>query len=64
VFIPWPALAAQLGGDHARLDNFVTAAKAALRRVQAVYPALRIADAKGGFMVEPSPSAVPRRVAG
>ena len=61
-FIPWVALAAQMGGDYTDLGNFVTAAKAALRRVEAVYPALRIGDAKGGIVLKPSASAVPRRV--
>lgn len=63
-FIPWASLAAQMGADHARLDNFVTATKSALRRVQTVYPALRIAEAKGGLMLEPSAPAVPRRATG
>jgi hypothetical protein len=60
-FISWAALAAQMGGDYAELDNFVAAAKTALRRVQLVYPALRIGDAKGGIMLRPSAPAVPRR---
>ena len=61
-FIPWTALAAQIGGDYGRLDNFVAAAKAALQKVQGVYPALRLGDADEGFVVKPSKPAVPRRV--
>jgi hypothetical protein len=57
-FIPWTALAAQIGGDYGRQDHFVTAAKAALRKVQAVYPALRLGDADEGFIVKPSVPAV------
>lgn len=60
-FIPWTALAAQIGGDYGRLDNFVAAAKAALQKVQGVYPALRLGDADEGFVVKPSKPAVPRR---
>jgi Plasmid encoded RepA protein len=60
-FIPWAALAAQIGGDYARLDNFVAAAKTALRKVQTVYPALRLGDAEGGFVLKPSASAVRSR---
>lgn len=58
VFIPWAALAAQIGGDYGRLDNFVSAAKASLRKVRAVYPALRLGDAEGGFVLKPSAPAV------
>jgi hypothetical protein len=60
-FIPWTALAAQIGGDYGRLDNFVAAVKAALQKVQGVYPALRLGDADEGFVVKPSKPAVPRR---
>jgi hypothetical protein len=60
-FILWTALAAQIGGDYGRLDNFVAAAKAALRKVQTVYPALRLGDAEEGFIVKPSRAAVPSR---
>jgi hypothetical protein len=61
VFIRWAALAEQIGGDYGRLDHFVTAAKAALRKVKEVYPALRLGDADEGFVVKPSKPAVPAR---
>jgi hypothetical protein len=60
-FIPWTALAAQIGGDYGRLNNFVAAAKSALLKVQAVYPALRLGDADEGFIVKPSKPAVAPR---
>jgi hypothetical protein len=60
-FISWAALAAQIGGDYGRLDHFVTAAKAAFRKVQTVYPALRIGYAEGGFELKPSAPAVQPR---
>jgi Plasmid encoded RepA protein len=56
--VTWASLAAQMGGDYGRLDNFVCSAKAALQKVQAVYPTLRIGDAEGGFVLKPSASAV------
>ncbi len=60
-FIPWTALAAQIGGDYGRLNNFVAAAKSALLKVQEVYPALWLGDADEGFIVKPSKPAVAPR---
>jgi hypothetical protein len=57
-FIPWAALAAQIGGDYADLKDFRKKAIASLRKVQTVYPALRLGDAEGGFVLKPSASAV------
>lgn len=53
-FIPWSGLAAQLGADYADPRNFRVKASAALRKVRAVCPALRLADAEGGFIILPS----------
>jgi hypothetical protein len=61
VFIPWAGLAAQIGGDYSRLDNFVAAAKAALLKVQGVYPDLRLGDADEGFILKPSKLAIAPR---
>jgi hypothetical protein len=60
-FIPWAGLAAQIGGDYGRLDNFVAAANAALLKVKAVYPDLRLGDAEGGFVLKPSKPAIAPR---
>ncbi len=57
-FIPWTALAAQIGGDYADLKDFRKKAIASFRKVQTVYPALRLGDAEGGFVLKPSASAV------
>jgi hypothetical protein len=57
-FISWTALAAQIGGDYADLKDFRKKAIASFRKVQTVYPALRLGDAEGGFVLKPSASAV------
>ena len=55
-FIPWDGLAAQLGADYADPKDFRRKAIAALRKVQTVSPSLRLADAVGGFIIQPSPA--------
>lgn len=60
-FVPWQGLARQLGGDYERLDNFVAAAKEAFKKVQAVYPDLKLGDAPEGFVIKPSLPAVRKR---
>jgi hypothetical protein len=57
-FISWSALAAQIGGDYADLKDFRKKAIASFRKVQTVYPALRLGDAEGGFVLKPGASAV------
>jgi hypothetical protein len=57
-FIPWAALAAQIGGDYADLKDFRKKAIASFRKVKTVYPALRLGDAEGGFVLRPSAPAV------
>jgi hypothetical protein len=60
-FISWTGLAAQMGADYADLKDFRKKALAALRKVQAVYPALRIGDAESGFVLRPSTPAIRAR---
>lgn len=57
-FIPWEGLMGQMGGEYERADNFVQKAKAALRKIRAVYPALKLDYAKGGFLLHPSLTAI------
>lgn len=64
-FIPWQGLMQQVGAEYSRPDHFVEAAKGALRKIRAVYPALKLSYSKGGFMLHPSPTAIapaPKRV--
>lgn len=53
-FIPWRGLMQQMGSDYSDPDNFRKKTKAALRKVQAVFPGLKIEDADGGFNILPS----------
>jgi hypothetical protein len=48
----------QIGGEYDRLDNFVQKAKAALRKIRAAYPALKLDYAKGGLILHPSRTAI------
>jgi hypothetical protein len=57
-FIPWAGLAAQIGGDYGDLKDFRKKAIASLQKVKTVYPALRLGDAQGGFVLRPSAPAV------
>ncbi|MEQ1864534.1 MAG: replication protein RepA [Micropepsaceae bacterium] len=62
-FIPWRALAKQLGTDYTEISNFKKKAGPTLRKVQAVYPALKITPGDGGFTIHPSrPAVLPRRL--
>ena len=47
-FIPWVSLAAQFGSDYASHVDSKRKAKAALRKIEAVYPALKLCDATRG----------------
>jgi hypothetical protein len=61
-FVPWRALMQQLGSDYGDIKDFRKKTKAALRKIQAIYPALRIEDEEGGFRILPSrPAVLPKR---
>jgi len=53
-FIPWSGLAAQFGSDYANHFDFKRKAKAALKKIEAVYPGLKLEDATGGIVVLPN----------
>jgi hypothetical protein len=56
--VPWVSLMGQMGSEYDRADNFVGKAKAALRKIRAVYPALKPTHTKGGFLLYPSLTAI------
>ena len=61
-FIPWRGLMQQLGSDYSNPDDFRRKAKAALKKVLAVYPGLKVEQVDGGINLLPtSRPAVTRR---
>jgi hypothetical protein len=61
-FVSWKQLSQQLGTDYADPKNFKRKAKETFRKIEAVYPALIIKEARGGFTIHPSAPAIsPRR---
>ena len=61
-FVPWRALMTQFGADYAETDNFKKNAQKAFRKIQAVYPGLKLGPADGGLLVLPtSRPAVPMK---
>jgi hypothetical protein len=62
-FVPWEGLMKQMGCNYGGVRDFKKKALTALRKVRSVYPALKISDAEGGFMLHPCPPAIaPRTV--
>jgi hypothetical protein len=62
-FVPWYGLMRQMGCDYDDVSNFKKKANKALRKVRAVYPALKIKSRAGGFDILPCPPAVPPALA-
>ncbi|MCA1604826.1 MAG: plasmid encoded RepA protein [Acidobacteria bacterium] len=62
-FETWEQLQGHMGGEYSRIDNFRTKAKAALRKIQVVYPLLKLGDRQGGITVLPEslPALQPRQ---
>jgi hypothetical protein len=62
-FETWEQLQGHMGGEYSRIDNFRTKAKAALRKIHAVYPLLKLGDRQGGITVLPEslPALQPRQ---
>lgn len=56
--IPWRALMKQFGGDYGDVKDFKRRAKAALRKVQAVFPGLELEEVPGGIVIKPGQTAV------
>ena len=53
-FVPWRGLKDQFGADYSDTQNFRRKAVAALKKIQAVYPGLKLQDATGGLVVLPT----------
>ena len=61
-FETWAQLHAHMGGEYARVADFRTYAKAALRKIRVVYPKLKLGVRRGGLEVLPEsyPAIQPR----
>jgi hypothetical protein len=61
-FVAWDLLHEQFGGDYSDMKNFAREARKALRKIQAVYPRLKIDTKRGGITIFPKslPAITPR----
>ena len=60
-FVSWRGLMNQFGSDYNDLKNFRKKATARLKKIQTVYPDLKIAEASGGLQILPtSKLAIPK----
>jgi hypothetical protein len=59
-FIPWDSFMKQLGCNYNSVKDFKRKALAAFKKVRDVYPTLKIGKARGGFFINPGPTAVPQ----
>jgi Plasmid encoded RepA protein len=50
-FVPWIALSRQFGADYKQTRDFKLKAIGALKKIQTVYPGLKLQDADGGIVV-------------
>jgi Plasmid encoded RepA protein len=57
-FIPWRGLMQQMGSEYKSEKEFARKASAALRKIRACYPALKLDFAKGGLVLHPSLTAI------
>jgi hypothetical protein len=57
--IPWGGLMRQVGAEYGDVKDFKRKAKAALRKIHALYPGLKLGWKSGGFILYPSPTSVP-----
>lgn len=61
-FIAWSLLMEQMGTEYNRIDNFRSAVKTALRKIQLLYPRLKLGKRQGGLHILPTsfPSIQPK----
>ena len=60
-FMAWSVLMRQLGADYGTANDFQKKAAPVLRRIAALYPGLKIGQAKGGFTIHATRLAVPQK---
>ena len=52
-FVAWACLMEQFGAEYSTAKNFSAKARAALRKVQLVYPSLKLGSLRAGVRIEP-----------
>ena len=52
-FVAWKLLAEQMGADYANTKEFARKGRDALRKIQTLYPALKLGQMRGGIRIEP-----------
>lgn len=64
IWISWGQLAKALGAEYGRVDHFQEKASRELRKIQVVFPGLRLGKRRGGLEVLPSstPPVLPRQI--
>lgn len=60
-FIPWVAFMTQLGAEYGNHKDFKTKAKAAFKKVRAVYRGLNIEEVDGGFIIKRGKTAITKK---
>lgn len=60
-FIPWRGLMQQMGSDYSNHADFRRKVKAAMRKVQAVSPGIKVEFVDGGFNLMPGKTAIPAK---
>jgi hypothetical protein len=53
-FVPWRGLMAQFGAEYSDPKDFKKKVQDSLRKIQAVYPGLKLGEATGGLLVLPT----------
>jgi replication initiator protein len=64
-FVAWTLLMRQMGDGYADPKEFARSSREALRKIQALYPALKLGSLRGGIRVEPEslPAITPQAAA-
>lgn len=52
-FETWEQMRSHIGGNYGRIDNFYAKVHAAIRKIESVYPGLRLGSRQGGIEVLP-----------
>lgn len=59
--VPWDGLHGQMGSEYAELRQFRAKVLQALKKIQLVYPTLKLDTTSAALIVHPSPTAIPAR---